>query len=432
MNPRNIEKLDKEHKSRIAELRKLSQDTGKIDTEDIFVNKIVANSVKSSKVILGSYDAQKIICAYPFSPIIYVFVCPRCNCLTNQKDFMTFLERRAIIPVLLQPYSNYPSEFISRIIPFTHMSWFEYEFFRTSALRHQAERALCLHCAEIGHSKISSAIKSKNLNPIFHELADMFYSNLHPFIEPDLELIDCYIDAVEKNDIQLMSQIEDLSNELNHIRTIQAFNARSSISREILPKLLKEAENVPNIFPHDVSIDINDSISKELHLSCPEDISVSKYLDTIEPYRAELSGIVESLLAESTADGKVSLAKLSSRLAELNDQLFTLPRKKRFLFYRASSAFLRTNKTLLASSLLAGVMGYTGNLVGCGASLAGGIGAELAKRTGRLNFPAEIKQFGEEVGHCIRPQVHQLLSRCLSLDIKAIQIWDIKEKLERK
>jgi hypothetical protein len=61
-----------------------------------------------------------------------------------------------------------------------------------------------------------------------------------------------------------------------------------------------------------------------------------------------------------------------------------------------------------------------------------GFGLEIAKRKGKLKVPKEVKRFGEELGHTIRPQVHKLLAKCLNLDIKAVQIWDIRERLEHK
>ncbi|MGA2333661.1 MAG: hypothetical protein ABSG75_18125 [Syntrophales bacterium] len=422
-----LEKLDSEHKSRLKDVFR----SRKSQLTDIFLNDSISKSIPKTKVIIPSYNYKRILCAYPFSREIYVLICPQCDCVKNRKDIVPLIQHQAIIPILTNPYAKYPEDFIDTILPFSHISSHEFYYYHQMALL-QDHDILCSHCAKERKNKLDAIIRSKNLGPVITKISHSFFANLYPFIKPDFELYDCYTKAIEKEDKQLILQLTSLSFQLRNARLMQTYNGRPSISREALPRLILETKKIPDINVEKEATVLSNVLSKELHLSIPEDIPTDKYLEILDPYRNELSDLMESLLTESTRDGQVSLTNLYAKVAELNNQLLSLPKKKRFLFYRASTAFLKSNNTLLASGLLAGIMGLTGSTVACGLGILSGFGLEIAKRKGKLKVPKEVKRFGEELGHTIRPQVHKLLAKCLNLDIKAVQIWDIRERLEHK
>lgn len=263
-------------------------------------------------------------------------------------------------------------------------------------------------------------------------MVDRLLENLHPYIDPDMELITAFKAALEAEDPKLTFNILDLSNALNDLRTMQAYDARFSVPREIIPAMLEQTRKSSVVNVETEFDAVNEALLNDLGLSLPQKVAVPQFLKIVQPYRNELSGIIESLISDSTDNGQLSLTKLAAQLADLNQQLLELSQNKKLLTYRATTAFIKTNRTLLATGLLAGTMGLTGNLLGCGATVLSGVGIELAKRRTKLKMPGEVRKLGEEVAHSIRPTIHRLLANYLDLDIRAVQLWGIKERIHTR
>ncbi len=426
------EKLDKEHEARIQQLSSQLKKNGRIAASDIFLSKAVARSIETEKVFIGSYSPREILTNYPFASEVYVLICPHCKCVSGKSELRALLEHGAITPVLLGSYAKYPKKFVDEILPFPHLSRHEYHFYRYVRLVSDAELVLCNHCAHEKHMQLKPLLVSKFWQHEAEIIGGEFFSNLYPFVDTDFELIEEFEAVVKKGDLAGVEQIVDLSKSIQEARTIQAMRARSAIPRDVLPKALKETKGFENLGTLDFDAalkEVNEALERDLELKIPEGVTVDKYLEIVDPYRKELGGIVESILSSSVVEGRTSVASLSARLADLNDELLALPKKTRFLFYRGTMAFLRANKALLASGMVAGVMGLGGHMLGCGATLAGGLGIQIAKRKVNVKLPREAQRVGEQVSHRVRPVVNRVLSKCLRLDIRAVQLWEIKEKL---
>ena len=74
-------------------------------------------------------------------------------------------------------------------------------------------------------------------------------------------------------------------------------------------------------------------------------------------------------------------------------------------------------------------MGLTGNFIGCGATILSGFGIEVVKRRTKLKMLSEVSKLGEQIAHSIRPSIHRRLAKYLDLDIRAVQLWDIKHRI---
>lgn len=309
----------------------------------------------------------------------YVIICPRCSCVSDSKDLEILLHHQAITPILIGNYSLYPNHFVDLLLNYPHISRHEFHFYRYARLVSQTNSVLCHHCVKEKREEIFAVIDEKNIPPKAHRTVEDFLGNLYPFIDPDMHLIDNFYSALKKGKFTLASQIFDLSRALRDARTIQAYNSITALPLDEFPRLLKKTNPAIEEFSRDMLADVNNAMTKALHLSIPSRISIEKYLSVLEPYRKELSGVIQSVHEKSQKNGQLSITKLAARIEEINYNLLMLPKKKRFLVYRSSVSFIKANKAIIASSLLAGVFGITGNFVGCGLSAMSGVGAEILK-----------------------------------------------------
>jgi hypothetical protein len=348
------------------------------------------------------------------------------------KTLPILLERHAITPVLLGNYAAYPEKFVKQILPYPHISAHEFDFFRWKTLLSKTGKAVCGHCIEIKRTELISEIEKKKIHPRAHHLVAEFLSNLYPAIEPDYELIDVFERAIKKDDVLGIAQLLSLSEAVRDVRTTQVFNARTMLPAPAMPQLLNSTKlALPSVSTEEIAV-INKALANSLDLSVPNGVSINKFLDKVNPYREELSTIVNSLMNESLDNGEVSLSKLSARLGELNEQLLSLATKKRYIAYRASIGFTKANKTLLTSSMLAAIFGITGNLVGCGVSIASGIGIDIVRRARKVKSSPDVTRLGNVITHSLRPHVNSFLAKYLNLDVKAVQLYEIKERLHHE
>jgi len=302
-------------------------------------------------------------------------------------------------------------------------------FYRNITLCNAAKDFVCDHCVGEIESKCIKYIKQKMLPAEVTESVRACLANLQPYINPDYELIEQMESALRTGNRRLLDDILDVSFAVRDARTNQAFLARTTIPAESIPRLVQEAaSSLGNIDSDDLGL-IEDALASDLHIEIPPNIDVSKYLSCLEPYRNELAALVDELIVEINGSPRGLITTLSGRLADLNDELKKVSKSKSYLLYRATVAFMASNKTIIASGLLATALGMTGNMFGCGVSIMGGVSAQLAKRFGKLKIPPEVEALIDHAKHTARPHINKLVAKYLSLDFHAVQLWDIQEKL---
>ncbi len=109
-----------------------------------------------------------------------------------------------------------------------------------------------------------------------------------------------------------------------------------------------------------------------------------------------------------------------------------IKQSKRYLAYRAAFGFLRTNRTLIGTALVAGTLGLAGSLIGCSATLVAGIAGKLLRKTGRLQPSPETAAFLGGVTKSIRPKVHKLLANYTGISLPAVQLHEIRREIAAK
>ncbi len=71
-----------------------------------------------------------------------------------------------------------------------------------------------------------------------------------------------------------------------------------------------------------------------------------------------------------------------------------------------------------------------GNLAGCGISAASGLGAHVLGKKLDVKIPSEAKRLASNVKKRVREPVQNLLARYLDVDVRAVQICEMKEYLK--
>lgn len=70
--------LDKFHINRIDDVYKKIENDNVVNANDIFISDTIIDSLEDEKVLIDSFELPKILALLPFTPVIYVEVCPYC------------------------------------------------------------------------------------------------------------------------------------------------------------------------------------------------------------------------------------------------------------------------------------------------------------------------------------------------------------------
>ena len=89
--------LDRLQKERVNMFLKSFRSKG-LAIEEIFTSEKVVATVKKEKILLPSYNLAKILSFLPFTPTIYVSICPKCP-VNDLNIFRPLVERGAIVPI---------------------------------------------------------------------------------------------------------------------------------------------------------------------------------------------------------------------------------------------------------------------------------------------------------------------------------------------
>src|SRR5262245_55682243 len=232
-----IDKLDIENSSRIEEIARSFQDDKDLLLSDIFHSTPVIPSITQSKILLPSFDLATIYANYPFAERVYVIVCPRCVKPEETKLLRELLAHSDVVPVMIAPYAAYPSQVVRTVLEFPHINQHEFYFYRSVRVQSLGQKIVCGHCVEVREREIVE--NAKQFSPAAVEQVRNCIGNLHPFIDPDFELITTLADTVKRNDSAALIAILGTTEMINEIRTCQAYDSRSLLPIREVPNLVK-------------------------------------------------------------------------------------------------------------------------------------------------------------------------------------------------
>jgi hypothetical protein len=429
----SIKDLDRVHKERVdGAMKRWKSDDRPIAPSDLFVSERVVETIGADKILLPSYDRQKILAGIPFSPVTYVTICRLCIREQNFPDFQKLAKSRLVVPVLLGPYESYPEKLVEFLLTVDHVSAHEYRAYRFAKINETTKQAICLHCADKRIKAMVANVRRRKGAPDFRTNIDRLIQSIWPFVSPDYTLLDQAVAACKSHDLGQLNQLVQLGETIYNIRSAQALGAPITVDDEALSDI-----------PAGISTESDEGIrllaqmrkfaADGLGLSFPTDIPLDRYLELAKDYQPAISNLVEY-----TGLGKTnSIADFSKRISSLNLEIERIQGLKRYVMLEASMALVRQHKGMVFTTILAGALGLAGaGWLGCGGAVAASAGVKAAKKSGLLsqkqksqNLPAE--RLGRMIARDLQPYLSKLIAGYVSSSPAAVNVLFLRKKIQQ-
>lgn len=420
--------LDKIHNKRIKAVSKKFDDSHCYDVNDIFVSERIIDTLDNDKSLVESFVLPEIMALLPFTPIIYVEICPYCIDESNYESFKALTISGLVIPILIDEYKKYPELVQDFLRGHDHMSCYEYSIYRSIILGNLTDGGICGHCVDKQEGELKAQIKGKRNAPKFRKNLKHLLYNIHPYVTPDYELLDAIGVAFRNLDIETTIQLKDMSEAIRSFRTSQAFNAALTINETDL-------SNVPTGITNDsdkarqLGLELRRLVSDGLGLKIPTDIDIEQYVELIRDFRPQIVSVTNEILKSSKKKNEQSVGELLGTISEINLEIERIKGLKRYMLYEAGVEIIVKNKSFVASVFVASAMGFAGSLTGC-VIAAGGIAADVAKKKGMLRTGKTMSRLGTKIHRDLQPDIDKLISRYVGTNVPAMNILSIRKAIE--
>ena len=123
----NIDKIQLEC---VTQLASDLENHGDVDLSKLFNCGRVIETIDQDKIFVSSFDIDTLLSIIPFSPIVYVQICPRCVNSTDLNVFAKLAKFGLIVPILIAPYRMYEDCVVEQVIKYDHISVYEFDLYR--------------------------------------------------------------------------------------------------------------------------------------------------------------------------------------------------------------------------------------------------------------------------------------------------------------
>lgn len=420
--------LDKRQKERVNTIVRRMNNGDDVFPDELFVSERVIDTIDVDKTIINSFKVPELLSLLPFSPIIYVEICPSCVSRENFHVFRSLVNAEQIIPILISRYHDYPDVVVDVVKGRHHISVYEYDAYRTQRLFWDADGGLCSHCTKKYAKTMRGLVKGKKGSLHFRRQLNRLMDNIHPFVYPDFEILDEMENAFSEFDREKAEQVSDLSETICYFRTGQAFNAallmkESDFSR--VPSGVTNETDHARLF----SLQLKKLVSEGLGIKIPIDINMEQYLELVSDFRPYIMNIHEDIFQGAMTNGSLSFEKLLGEIEKFNGEITKIKGLKRYMLYEACVEIVSNNKTLAISALVAGALGLVGSLGGCIGAMATGAAAQVAKKKGKLPSNKSMARLGRKIHRDLQPNIDSVIAKYVGADIPAIRILSIRRAL---
>jgi hypothetical protein len=271
-----------------------------------------------------------------------------------------------------------------------------------------------------------SSVKRKKGAQEYRDIVERLGQNVFPFAYPDYTLLDQAAAACSDLDIKQLERLARLGESIYSIRSAQALNAPITVDEESLSGIPAGISRESDEAVRELS-DMKEFVSKGLGLTFPADIPLDKYLELSKEFRPTIAGAIEYTGAP---DG-TSIGDLSKKISRLNSEIERIQGLKRYVMLEASMTFVRQNKNLVFTSILAGTLGLAGGLLGCASAVAVSAGLKIAKHKGvKLQENEPAKKLGRMIARDIHPYLSKLIAAYVGSNPTAINVLSLRKKYE--
>lgn len=421
--------IDKVQEKRIDKMWRSWSDDGSIVISDVFLSDEVVTRIDEQKVVLETFNVDRILSLIPFSSTVFVLVCPGCVDDENFAVFQGLVNSGLIIPVLQARYGYYPPEVVQTVITKPHISVYEFSLFRTVILDSQGSGMVCDHCIDERKSKIESLIHGKRNAPIFRDHLDTVVQNIQPYLVPDFDILDEIEDCFRDRDLDRVSQVVDTSYQIRTIRNAQALQAPLLLTDERLDQLAKyQLSDLDEL--HRVGLELRELIADGLGLKVPTTMPISDYISLVKEIRPHMLSIMSAMIRYGqNGEREVSLKEVFNGIGDVNREVERILKSKRYLFLEAAVSTISSNKELLASAFVAAALGLGGSLIGCAGTAAGGVGTHILKKKGKLQGSVALRRFGQAIHRDLQPTLRKVVAAYVGATEVPLQVIAVRDKL---
>lgn len=423
--------LDKIHEKRIEDVVKRWHEVGELNDDEIFVSECVIDSIDHDKALIEWFDLPKILALLPFTPIVYVEICPHCINGSNFEVFKSLTISGLAIPILIYPYNQYPTQVQELLRGRDHMSCYEYELYRNAAIHSLTDTALCGHCVDKRADELAATVKGKRNAPLYRQHLNQILHNISPYVDPDFELLNDVSTAFDNLNVEWSSQLKDMSEVIRSLRSAQAFNAAISINEGDFSDL-PSGLTCDNDSARQLGLELKEFVSNGLGLQIPTDINIEQYVELIKDFRPQIISVTDEVMHSATADGELSIRNLQGTISSINTEIERIKGLKRYMLYEAGVEFVGKNKTLVASTFIASALGIAGSFAGCIGVASAGTAANIAKKKGKLKTGKSINRLSTKIHRDLQPDIDKLVSRYVGTEVPAMRVISIRKAVDNK
>lgn len=433
MRKEQLVEIDKEETKRTDKIVQQAFSGKKGALSNLLRHKKAKEIFNNKRIIIPSFDEKRLLSAIPFFPGVFVEICPGCLCTKNIDLLKPYLETGFVIPLLLNKYSSYNTKFSTQILGIPHISFFEYSALRNVKLIETAEKRVCKHCVGEFNKKIEERLKSYRKPKIVKFMVEVVFFNLIPFINSDFDLIVEMLDAISQKDLRKLHQIVNLSFSIKNMRSAQGLEATLHMPVEAISKVKSRFGEAADKISLSTSLaETKAALIEGLNLEIPMGIPINKYLEIVCLHKEHLNQISSNLVkAAEVSSGSISLAKLQEEIALINEEIRRIRHSGRYQILKITTGLLGANKSIVASIFLAAALGITGNILGCGASLAVGIGTKVLSKKVKLPDINGFDDIRSKIYTKLNPLVNFLIGKYLNTNPKTIQILQIQTRIKK-
>jgi len=261
---------------------------------------------------------------------------------------------------------------------------------------------------------------------------DRFFRDLSPFTPAHEGLIRLVGEVLEQGNEDRLFELCGLSSTIRELRTAQAYDGTLSLGLDELGKVPEELVRSHDLFSGQ-SPAMRALLAEELGLLIPTNMPSDVYLDIVLAHRDRLRSIIDQTLTEAGHGKKPSIGGVIECIGNINEEVLRLSQSRRFTAYRAAVSFAADHKAILSATLVAGLFGLNGSLMGCLSSLVGGAGMRLASKKFPLKITnPDVKALIDMLRKDLQPVFRGLLARYLGTNKLALEIWQMRQELVQR
>jgi hypothetical protein len=422
--------LDRKSKDRMDGLWKRYRDGAEIEVDDIFLSEHVLNVLDDQKMFFQSFRTNRLLSPIPFSPTVFVKICPAC---IDDKNFQTFaglVKGSLIIPVMGSALRHYPHEVAEVVKTRPHVLTYEYQLFRRISIDLLADEGLCTHCVKKRQDEIEKSISGSDANRFKRHLS-VVLGNIFPYVAPDFEILDAMATAVKDKSLEKAAQVSSLSYVLHAIRDAQVFQAPILLSDVELERA-QGHDIAPLQRLRSVGFELRELISDGLALRIPADLPIEKYVGLVKEVRPDILKVTSRLLEEAhnRAQNEVSVRTVFNAIAHVNREVDRIQTSTRHLLLSAVVSSVQNNKEVLTGMLLAGALGLTSGAIACVAGGLAGAGTKALKKRGIIKGSVALERFGSALHRDLQPAIHRLVASYVGSTTVPIQVMAIQQAIQ--